>query len=218
MSKQNPTKYMIVMRHGHQCPDNGLTETGKNQVKITAQALEDEGFTPDILITSFPHRAKLSASILSAHFNVAVSRTIDLLDVFNPSFDLDAALQLPPQDARITLFSGHDETLQYFGHALLDEKDTIRLFHLLPDSRILEVPQNGFKSLHVMGGHADALILQSDGDPHTPHGWHLYGWLADGKIERANNTTTQNPRLSGAQNFQEARERIDITIKIPDGP
>lgn len=218
MTRKNTTKYMIITRHGEQCPHNDLTEKGKVQIRNTAKALESGGLTPDFIISSYSHRAKLSASILSDHFNVAVSHTIDLLDVFNPSFDLDATLQLSPQEARITLFSGHDETLQYFGHALLDEKDTIRLFHLLPGSRILEVPQNGFKSLHVMGGHADALILQSDGNPHTPHGWHLYGWLADGKIERANNTTTHNPRLSGAQNFQEARERIDITIKIPDGP
>lgn len=89
MNKDSTTKYMIVMRHGDQCPRNGLTEKGKEQVKTTAQVLEAQGLIPDVLITSYSDRAKLSASILSAHFNVAVSRTTELLNVFDSSFNIE---------------------------------------------------------------------------------------------------------------------------------
>lgn len=104
MNKDSTTKYMIVMRHGDQCPRNGLTEKGKEQVKTTAQVLEAQGLIPDVLITSYSDRAKLSASILSAHFNVAVSRTTELLNVFDSSFNIETFLQSLPQEPKSSPF------------------------------------------------------------------------------------------------------------------
>jgi len=215
MSEQDSIKYMIIMRHGDPCSKNGLTETGKEQLKITAKTLEAVGLIPDDLITSYPHRAELSASILSAHFNVAVSRTTDLLNIFNRSFDMAAFLKSLPPAPKIIALSGHDESLQCFGSHLLNDQDTVALFHLLPESRILEVPQNGFKSLHVMSGYADALILQNVDNIHKIQDWRLYGWLADGQINRARDIAMSDPALQRARKFEKQSGPLDLAIRLP---
>lgn len=218
MIAESKTKYLIVMRHGAQCPNNGLTERGKQQVQLAAQSLKTSGIIPDSLITSFPKRAQMTGSILSRHFQAASTQTADLLDVLNPDFDIKTFLNAAVKDKNTVILSGHDETIQRFGHNLLNDQDLITLFQIIPNDRILSCPHEGYTNLHIMADNADMLILQNKNNADDINNWRLYGWMADGQIRYAHDHSKSESSFTNAKKLHEAADRIDLALHVPAAP
>lgn len=200
--ENNNSQYLIISRHGQQCNEHGLTQAGQEQVKALGETLSNAGFSPDSILASYPDRTQKSADILQQHFKIATRHIQDFLNTYK--FDIDEFIESIPTNLQTVLIAAHEESIQCFGHYLLDDKDTVALFEILPASRKDEHELETGIILSCHAHHADALIITKDQKSAT--GWCLYGWIADGQLllaESATPTTMTGEKYNALPEFPE---------------
>ena len=194
-------RIIVVTRHGEQCRDHGLTKFGEEQVQRLANTLSAQNFKPDLIIPSYPKRTMKSASILQRHFQMACAEPVDFLNTY--AFDMNQFFSALPDGPQTILITGHDETIQCFGHHLLDDADTARLFSKLPENRKIQHDFNTQSVLAFTAHHADALIFaQNLNDKH----WRLHSLIMDGRnisIDQNNAPAMHGKKYIGMPDFPE---------------
>lgn len=208
--KNSNVRRLIITRHGEQCSENGLTPRGVSQIEDLAKTLSAADITPDSIIASYPLRTQKSAGILATHFQRAANRTEDFLNTFK--FDMDGFLKSLQDNQRTVLIAAHEETIQCFGHHLLDDHDTGHFFDLLPDSRKTRHDHEDMAvlfSCHMH--HADALILVSDDTRAT--GWSLHGLVLDGTVLTR---PSDNEPLTQGKKYKALPDFPEILLELPE--
>jgi phosphohistidine phosphatase SixA len=178
--------FLIVLRHGELDGKGNLNPLGEDQIRAAATALAHSGYTPDLIVTSTPARARQSTDILKTIFNTAAPvREFNLLDLSTDTFDIHSFLGTIPAGLKTVILSGHAETIEGFAHHLLTPEDCEKLFRALPQDRFMRHGEDGPSQMWLMPRKGDALILSADDtgpDRFAAARWRLHGYMADGRV------------------------------------
>lgn len=189
---------LILLRHGDPDPYDGLTQRGIVEIQKSATVLSTQGLTPDLIVSSHPLRAQKTTQTLKSAFSKAVA-TIDhdLLNVYADTFSTKDFLSGLPQDAGITLLSGHGETIAVFLNELLNDDDCARLFSCVPqDRKMITAGIESSSILSLMPRTADGVVLMEEQGK-----WRFYGYIADGNITFAKTETQILPGVKINDSF-----------------